>query len=214
MITTTLCGLFLRKWLLGLDNECTAVHRVDQDESTGEATVVAPRAAEFQRTSILKVIILRVGVEPGNLSYTATGRIIRNRRDVQDAETGRVHTLVRVFAKDVLVVIDGLARSLVVACLLGMFKVANVPDESHRATVGSGTAGFNLIILVIRNEPLLVFCVKDPALVSVRGPLIRSDGHSLRELLIRDIVCAVLAGADTMQRNFDLQMVMESSLKA
>lgn len=134
------------------------------------------------------MVILRVGIEPPNLAHTPTGRIIRDARHVQDAETRGVHALVGVFSEDVLVVVDGAAGSLVVTGLLRVLEIADVPDEGYGAAVGGGTARFDLVVFVVGDEPFLVFGVEDPALVGVGGAFVGGDGDGLGELLVGNIV--------------------------
>lgn len=80
-------------------------------------------------------------------------------------------------ARYVLVVVDSLPRRLVVASLLGVLEVANVPDEGRSMTVGTRSASIILIVLVIQDEPLLVLLVQNPALVSVGGALVGGHRH-------------------------------------
>lgn len=87
-----------------------------------------------------------------------------------------------------LVVVDGLAGSLVVTGLLGVLEVADVPDKGGSVTVGTGAAAVVLIVLVVKDEELLVLGVEDPALVGVGGALVAGDGDELGVLLVSDIV--------------------------
>ena len=75
-------------------------------------------------------------------------------RDVEDTETGAVIGLVAIVAKDVLVVVDAGAGSLVIARLLGLFQVSDIPDQRGCAASDSGTASFVLVVLVVPLSPL------------------------------------------------------------
>lgn len=134
--------------------------------------------------------------------------------DIEDAETGTVVGLVAVVAEDVpekggkkrlasarrpldgveeqlddlLVVVDGLARGLVVAGLLGVLEVTNVPDEGCGMAVGSRAATVVLVVLVVEDEVLLVLSVEHPALVSVGGTLVAGNREELGVLLVGNVV--------------------------
>lgn len=88
--------------------------------------------------------------------------------------------------------VDGLAGSLVVASLLGVLEVTNVPDEGGGVTVGTGATTVVLIVLVVENQELLVLSVEDPALVGVGSTLVSSNGDELRVLLVGDVVDGLL----------------------
>jgi hypothetical protein len=87
-----------------------------------------------------------------------------------------------------LVVVDGLAGSLVVAGLLGVLEVTNIPDEGGGVAVGSGATAVVLVVLVVQDEELLVLGVENPALVGVGGTLVAGDGDELGVLLVSDVV--------------------------
>jgi hypothetical protein len=59
-------------------------------------------------------------------------------------------------------VVDGLARALVVPCLLGVLEVTDVPNEGGGTSVGRNTTALNLVVFVVGDEPFLVLDVKQP----------------------------------------------------
>jgi hypothetical protein len=93
---------------------------------------------------------------------------------------------------NVLVVVDGDAGVLVVASLLGVLEVTDVPDERGGVAVGAGAAAVNLVVLVIHDEELLVLGVENPALMGVGGTLVAGYGDEGWVLLVGDIVDGLL----------------------
>ena len=55
-------------------------------------------------------------------------------------------------------------------------------------TIRSWTACINFIVLVVQNQELLPFGVKNPTLMCVRGTLIGGYGDNLGPLLVGDII--------------------------
>lgn len=88
--------------------------------------------------------------------------------------------------------VNRLARVLIVAGLLGLLKVSNVPDERGGVAVSSRSATVKLVVFVVQDEPLLVFLVKHPALMCVGGALVRSHGDELRVGFVRHVVDGLL----------------------
>lgn len=88
--------------------------------------------------------------------------------------------------------VDGDAGVLVVASLLGVLEVTDVPDEGGGVAVGTRAAAVNLVVLVVQDEELLVLGVEHPALVGVGGTLIAGDGDEGGVLLVGDIVDGLL----------------------
>jgi hypothetical protein len=179
---TTLLGV------LDLDEESTLLNGVDEDVARLEASIARPAADELEDAATLSGVVLTVDVEPTDLVDAAAVGLLGDGRDVEDAETSAVVGLVAVVAEDVLVVVDGLAGRLVVASLLGVLEVTDVPDEGGGVAVGTGAAAVVLVVLVVEDEELLVLGVEDPALVGVGGALVAGDGDELGVLLVGDVV--------------------------
>lgn len=152
--------------------ECTLLNGVDQNVARLEASIARPAADECQRAAALQVVILTVDVEPSNLADSAAVGLLGNRRDVENAETGAVVGLVAVVAEDVLVVVDAGAGRLVVARLLGLLQVSDIPDKRCSVAVGTRAASVVLVVLVVKDQELLVLGVENPALVGVCGTLV------------------------------------------
>jgi hypothetical protein len=86
-------------------------------------------------------------------------------------------------------VVDGRTRTLVVARVLGVFEVADVPDVGCWMAVCGRAAALDFIVFVVHDEVFLVLGVEDPALVRVGGAFVGCDGDDLGELLVGDVVC-------------------------
>jgi hypothetical protein len=84
--------------------------------------------------------------------------------------------------------IDSDARSLIIASLLRLLQVLDIPDEGDRVAVSGGPASVLLIELVIEDEILLPFGVKNPALVRVGCAFIGGYGYDFGEFLVGDVV--------------------------
>lgn len=100
----------------------------------------------------------------------------------------RLHCPSEQIRSNSLVVVDSLPGRLVVAGLLGVLKIANVPNEGGRVPVGTWAAAVNLIILIVHDEPLLILSVEHPALVSIGGALVGGNRNKRWFLLVGDIV--------------------------
>lgn len=84
--------------------------------------------------------------------------------------------------------VDVGAGALVVARLLGVLEIANVPYEGYGTAVGGDTATFDFVVFVVGDEPFLVVDVEEPALVRVGGAFVRGDGDGFGELLVGYVV--------------------------
>jgi len=187
--STQTIELFLRKRVLHLNHESATLNRVNKDESTGIVRVAAPATDEHRLATAGQVVVLGVGIEPGDFPDAAARRLGWDRRDVENGDAGAVVALVGVLADDILVVIDGGAGPLVVASLLGLLEVADVPDVGDGAAVGGGTTLLDFIVFVVHDQPFLVLSIENPALVGVGGSFVRSDRNGYRELLVRYVIC-------------------------
>ena len=90
--------------------------------------------------------------------------------------------LVDVAVLDVLVVIDRLGGVLEVACLLGLFEIADVPDKGNGITIAAWASAVALVEFVVQDEELLVLGVKNPALVGVCSTLVGDTGDDVGDV--------------------------------
>lgn len=82
-------------------------------------------------------------------------------------QAGAVVALVREAVDDELVVVNAVVLGLVVARLLRLLEVADVPEVGDRIAVGGGAVAIVLIVLVVEYEELLPGGVGNPPLVGV-----------------------------------------------
>jgi hypothetical protein len=67
------------------------------------------------------------------------------------------------------------AGSLVIARLLGMLKVRDVPDVGDGSPRGARAATIDFIVLVVKNQEFLPLLVENPPLVSVGRSFVGGD---------------------------------------
>ena len=170
-----------------LDNERAAVHRVDHDVSAVKVWVVAPSASEGDIATSGEMIILRVDVKPGDLLDSLAGRVLFHGSKIKNAETEGVIALEGIAILDVLVVVNSLSQALVVTSLLGRLERADVPDVRDGVAFGGVTDLVSLIGLVVGDEELLPVGVKDPALMGIARPHVRSVRDDRDVLLVGDV---------------------------
>lgn len=115
--------------LLGsLHDESATAHGVDEHIATLEEWVVTPGASELHGTATLLVIVLGVDIEVGDLLDPLARGIPEDRAKIDDAVAERVVALVRESVDDELVVVDTPSRIGILAGLLGVLEVRDVPD--------------------------------------------------------------------------------------
>lgn len=107
---------------------------------------------------------------------------------LKNVQTTAVVALVGESVVHELVVVDTLARGLVVAGLLGVLEVRDVPDVGDGVTLSTEANAVVLIVLVVEEQVVLVLGVEDPALVGVRGALVRDAGDDRGVRLVRHVV--------------------------
>ena len=74
---------------------------------------------------------------------------------LKDVQAAAVVALVRKAVVDELVVVDALARGPVVASLLGVLEVRDVPDVGNRVAVCAKASAVVLVILIILVIPVI-----------------------------------------------------------
>jgi hypothetical protein len=163
--------------LVDLDNENTALDRVDEDVSTGEQEMTP---SPHERHSALARIILGIDIKERFRSHALTRGILLNRSNIVHPDAIPVIRLVRKAVYDVQVVVDALLiRGPEVARVLGVLQVREVGDVGDGAPRGSG-AGFVLLVqLVVEQDVLVPVALGPPALVHVRGAGVGQLGEDL-----------------------------------
>jgi hypothetical protein len=114
-----------------LDHKATALDRVDEDVARFKVRVGAPAAEEQDHAAALDVIVFRVVVEPAHLADGRAGGVRGDGGQVKDAQASGIVGLVGKAVDDVLVVVNRLGPGLVVASLLGVLEVADIPDAKR-----------------------------------------------------------------------------------
>jgi hypothetical protein len=137
---------------------------------------MAPSPNEAQASTVRPIVILRVHIKEAHLTHKSTSRILRQRADVEDAQTGAVIALVCEAVDDELVVVRAVAGGLEVAGLLGVAEVADVPEVGDGEAVAARAGTADLVVLVVEDEELLPGGVCDPALVDVWSVLRQYGG--------------------------------------
>lgn len=89
---------------------------------------------------------------------------------------------------DILVVINTLGARFVETSLLRLLEVGNIPNVSDGVSRLPGANSVILIVLIVKEQILLILGIKDPALMGVSSTCIGSDGEDLRLLLVGDVV--------------------------
>lgn len=144
-------SLALLAELVQLDNESTPLDGVDEDEAARES-VMAPSTREGNDTTTHLIVILRVDVEPTDLFHVTTGRIFRNARDIENADTSTVVGKSGKAILDVEVVVDRLHLVLVVTGDLGLLEAAKVPLKEEALSDGLyiDSSGWEVIKLTMK----------------------------------------------------------------
>jgi hypothetical protein len=183
---------------LGLDNERTTVNGVDDSVARIKSEVRPGARVPDSRATTRKIVVLRVDVEESNLLDLAAVGVLGNGAYVENTETSLVVGLVGETLVDELIVVDGAGGGLVVARVLGMLQVGDVPDVSDweailGGRIGCGAVRVNLALvkLVVHDKVSLPHRVYDPALMGIRGTDVRSAGDNLSSfgsVLVGDVV--------------------------
>jgi hypothetical protein len=174
---------------LRLHNKRTTVNGVDNSVTRAESEMRPSARVPNSLSATRKVVVLREDIEESDLFDLAAVGVLGNGAHIKDTETGLVVGLVGETFVDVLVVVNRSNRALVIARVLGLLQVGDVPDVSDREAVpggrvGSGAVGVELTLvkLVVHNEVSLPHGVENPALVGVGGTDVRSAGDDLSGL--------------------------------
>lgn len=146
-----------------------------------------PSSLKINDTTILGVVVLGEDVEKGHLLDAGSSGVLGNGRDVEDAEAGAVVALVGEAAADELVVVDAARVAAVDARQLGGLEGADVPEVGDGEAGGALAGGVVLVVLVVEHEVLLPLGVEDPALVRVRGALVRGARDDVGGVLVRHV---------------------------
>jgi hypothetical protein len=182
-----------------LDNKDTTVNRVDNNKARLESVRRPCTSVPQGITAAGLDIIRRVDVKVRNLLDLGAVGEARDGGDVEDAETGLIVGLVVKAVVDVLVVVDGAGRRLVVTGNNGLLEVLDVPDICDRETILGGgvdrsAVGVDLALveLIVHHNVGLPKRIEDPTLMGVRGADVgsaRDDGTSgAKSLLVGYIV--------------------------
>lgn len=139
-------------------------------------------------------LTLRIDIKPSKLEDTGSGRVRRNGRNIEDANSISIIALVGVVPNHVLIVVIAGARGLVVSGLFWCFERRDVPFSCHvvsdvfcfkeekwkggRTDVGHGSAGSSgtssvyLVVFVVEDDEFLPFLVQDLLILCVRSCLV------------------------------------------
>jgi hypothetical protein len=90
---------------------------------------------------------------------------------------------------NVLVVVDGGTKTLIVARLFRLLEITYVPNVGDGQSKRTGYMARILIVLVIHDQELLVVDVQDLALMRVGGAFVRCYRDDLWPSFIGDIIC-------------------------
>jgi hypothetical protein len=174
---------------LRLNNKRTAVNGVNNSVTRAEGEMRPSAGVPNSLATTGKVVVLRVDIEVCDLLDLAAVGVLGDGADIKDTETSLVVGLVGKTLVDELVVVDGADGGLVVAGVLGLLQVGDVPDVSNGEAVlggrvGSGAVGVELTLvkLVVHNKMSLPHGIENPALVGVGGTDVRSAGDDLSGL--------------------------------
>lgn len=148
-----------------LEREHTPLNRVEQNITRREIWIIAPRAQKLNNTALL--IILRMAIKEPLLLDIAACRILRQARDVDNAETATVVRLVCESVLHVQVVVDGLDWGLVEARVDWLLEIGDIEDVCSGAAVASRRADAVELVQFVVEEHVGHFFVGDPALVGV-----------------------------------------------
>jgi len=141
-----------------LDDERSALDRVDVDVARLEVGIVGPGTKESDASSTWQLVVLWVDIKESNFLDVFAGRILWDRANIPDSETCTVVGLIRKSIDDILVVVNIACLSLEVTGILWVLEVTNVKDVGCWKLVDGGWASdcFNLIVLIVHNEVFLV----------------------------------------------------------
>lgn len=120
-----------------------------------------------------------MAVKETSLLEASTGWVIKDGRDIDDAEATSVVGLVTKTINDVLIVVDRFSWGLVITGVFWFLKRADVENVSGGVVVGSFTRLIDLVEFVVQEEVSHVLRIGEPALVGVCGAVIgdvREDG--------------------------------------
>lgn len=169
-----------------LEREHTPLNRIEQNITRREIWIIAPRAQKLNNTTLL--IILRMAIKEPLLLDIAARRILRQTRDVDDAQTAAVVRLVCESVLHVQVVVDGLDWGLVEACVDWLFEIGDVEDVGGCAAVTSRRADAVELVELVVEEHVGHFFVGDPALVGVGAADVGGLGDDDGVLKVGEIV--------------------------
>lgn len=182
-----------------LNNKDTTVNSVDNNVARLKGVSRPGTSVPESVTAAGLDIIRRVDVKVSNLLDLGAVGELGDAGDVEDTETGLVVGLVVKTVVDVLVVVDGAGRGLVVAGDDGLLEVLDVPDVGHGEAVLGGRVNGSavgvdlaLVKLIVHDDVGLPHGIEDPTLMGVRSTDVRSardDGTSVTEAnLVGDVV--------------------------
>ena len=141
------------------DDKGAALDGVDEDVAGLEEGIAGPGAEELDDAATLKAIILGVNVNPGHLADGLACGVLGDGANIEDTETSTVIGLVDETVDNILVMIDCLDLGLVLSSLLGLLKVADVPNVCNRVPRHGWACSSDLVELVVKYEELLVLRV-------------------------------------------------------
>jgi len=182
-----------------LNNKDTTVNSVDNNVARLKGVSRPGASVPESVTAAGLDIIRRVDVKVSNLFDLGAVGELGDAGDVEDAEAGLVVGLVVKTVVDVLVVVDGAGRGLVVAGDDGRLEVLDVPDVGHGEAVLGGRVNGSavgvdlaLVELIVHDDVGLPHGIENPALMGVGSTDVRSardDCTSVTEAnLVGDVV--------------------------